>query len=113
MPQISISEDPAVTHESITLQCSLCNSHSGMQVNDGERRNLVGGQSNVTLTDSAAERRPDRRKSVAMRLREPAFDHAIELHERQRWVWHPSVRDAVDAYYSGEPHKVKDRGGVG
>ena len=38
-----------------------------LKVNDGERRNLVGGQSNVTLTDSAAERRPDRRKSVAVR----------------------------------------------
>ena len=41
-----------------------------------------------------------------LRLREPAFDQAIELHERERWVLHPSVREAVDAYYSGEPHKV-------
>jgi hypothetical protein len=75
-------------------------------VNDGERRNLVGGQSNVTLTDVAAQKRPDHRKSVAIRLREPPFCQAIELHERDRWMWHPSVRDAVDAYYSGEPSKV-------
>ena len=42
-----------------------------------------------------------------LRLREPPFDQAIELHERERWVLHPSVREAVDAYYSGEPHKVR------
>ena len=46
------------------------------------------------------------------RLREPAFDQAIELHERERWVLHPSVREAVDAYYSGEPHKVTNNQGV-
>ncbi|KAG1671870.1 hypothetical protein FOA52_003437 [Chlamydomonas sp. UWO 241] len=75
-------------------------------VNDGERRNLVGGQSNVTLTDAAAQQRADKRKSVAVRLREPAFEQAIELHERDRWVWHPNMREAVDGYYSGEPVKV-------
>jgi stage III sporulation protein SpoIIIAA len=76
-------------------------------VNDGERRNLVGGQGNVTLTGSAAERRPDRRKSVAVRLREPPFGAALELHGRERWVWHPSVREAVDAYFSGEPVRAQ------
>lgn len=74
---------------------------------DGERRNLVGGQGNVTLTDSAAERRPDRRKSVAVRLREPPFGAALELHGRERWVWHACVREAVDAFLSGEPSRAE------
>lgn len=72
-------------------------------VNDSERRNLVGGQLTVTLTDTAAQQRADKRKTVASRLREPAFAAALELHERDRWVWHPSVRDAVDSYLNGEP----------
>jgi len=74
---------------------------------DGERRNLVGGQGNVTLTDGAAEKRPDRRKSVAVRLREPPFGAALELHGRERWVWHPCVREAVDAFLAGEPTRAE------
>jgi len=72
-------------------------------VNDPERRNLVGGQSNATLTDAAAERRADKRKSVALRLREPSFSTAIEVHERERWVFHPCLRTAIDGFFSGEP----------
>ena len=60
----------------------------------------------ICLVDAAAERRPDKRKQVSMRLREPPFEHAIELHERNRWVYHPNLRDSIDAYYSGEPCKV-------
>jgi len=76
-------------------------------VNDSERRNLVGGQTHITLTDTSAEKRPDKRKNPAVRLREPVFVAALELHERERWIYHPSVRDAIDAYYAGEPVQCK------
>lgn len=68
-----------------------------------ERRNLVGGQTSVTLTDSAASQRADKRKTVNNRLREPAFACALKMHERERWVFHPSIRDSVDAFYLGDP----------
>lgn len=72
-------------------------------LNCRERGNLLGGQTSVTLSDGAAAQRADRRKTVQKRLREPVFQHVLELHERERWIFHPNVKTATDSYLNGEP----------
>jgi len=67
-----------------------------------ERGDLVGGCSTVTLSGSEAERRKDKRKQVLKRGKEPIFNAAIELHSRNRWIYHPVIKEAVDAYLDGE-----------
>ena len=72
-------------------------------VNCKERGVLLGGCSTVTLSGREAERRYDKRKQVMKRGKEPVFHAAIELHSREKWVYHPNIRVAVDAYLEGEP----------
>lgn len=67
-----------------------------------ERGILLGGCSIVTLSGMEANRRHDKRKQVLKRGREPIFHAAIELHSRTKWVYHPSIKEAVDAYLEGE-----------
>ena len=68
-----------------------------------ERGSLLGGIASVTLSGNEAERRFDKRKQVQKRAREPIFSAALELHGRSKWIFHPNVKDAVDAYLEGEP----------
>jgi hypothetical protein len=53
----------------------------------------------------AAQNQPTLSLSLRLscRLREPVFQHALELHERERWIFHPNVKTAVDSYLNGEP----------
>lgn len=67
-----------------------------------ERGELVGGCSVVTLSGKQAERRHDKRKQVLKRGKEPIFHAAIELHSRTRWIYHPKIKEAVDAYLEGD-----------
>ena len=67
-----------------------------------DRGDLVGGCSTVTLSGAQAERRKDKRKQVLKRGKEPIFNAAIELHSRNRWIYHPSIKEAVDAYLDYE-----------
>ena len=68
-----------------------------------ERGNLVGGVASVTLSGFEAERRYDKRKQVQKRAREPVFTAALELRSRTEWIFHPSIKEAVDCYLDGEP----------
>lgn len=67
-----------------------------------ERGNLVGGCKTVTLSGKEADRRQDKRKQVLKRGKEPVFHAAMELHDRTHWIYHPSVKVAVDSYLEGE-----------
>lgn len=67
-----------------------------------ERGDLLGGCSTVTLSGREAERRKDKRKEVLKRGKEPIFSAAIELQSRTRWIYHPVIKEAVDAYLEGE-----------
>merc|ERR1712070_424983 len=49
-----------------------------------------------------ADRRRDKQKQVLKRGKEPVFHAALELHSRERWIYHPRIRDAVDAYLEGK-----------
>jgi len=70
-----------------------------MLLHDPERAALAGGCHTVMLSGEEANRRRDKQKSVLMRMHEPIFGAAIELHERGRWILHRSVRSAVDGYF--------------
>lgn len=105
--EISTSEEVeaarTIAQRGVRLIASVHGNTLPELVNDSERRNLVGGQTSVTLTDRAADARMDKRKTVALRLREPSFTTALELHEREVWVYHPDVATAIDNYYNAEP----------
>eukprot|EP00534_Pseudo-nitzschia_fraudulenta_P004469 CAMPEP_0201133968 /NCGR_PEP_ID=MMETSP0850-20130426/50262_1 /ASSEMBLY_ACC=CAM_ASM_000622 /TAXON_ID=183588 /ORGANISM="Pseudo-nitzschia fraudulenta, Strain WWA7" /LENGTH=450 /DNA_ID=CAMNT_0047404737 /DNA_START=40 /DNA_END=1392 /DNA_ORIENTATION=+ len=66
-----------------------------------ERGDLLGGCSTVTLSGREADRRHDKRKQVLKRGKETVFQAAIELHSRTKWIYHPVIKDAVDAYLEG------------
>jgi hypothetical protein len=40
---------------------------------------------------------------MTQRASAPAFDVAIELHQKDRWILHPNVRYTVDTYLQGRP----------
>lgn len=61
---------------------------------------LVGGIQYVTLGDDEAKRRGTQ-KSILERKAAPAFQVAIEIHERDRWIVHESVDEAVDQLLQG------------
>ena len=61
---------------------------------------LVGGIQYVTLGDDEAKRRGTQ-KSVLERKSPPAFQIAIEIHERDNWVVHEKVDDTVDQILQG------------
>jgi stage III sporulation protein SpoIIIAA len=72
-------------------------------VNDRERGPLMGGITSVTLSGREADKRPDKRKQVIKRLREPVFHAALELHSRTSWIFHKNLMEAVDGYLENEP----------
>ena len=61
---------------------------------------LVGGIQYVTLGDDEAKRRGSQ-KSILERKASPAFEVAIEIHERNTWIVHESVDEAVDQLLQG------------
>mmetsp|Transcript_14155 Transcript_14155/g.48781 ORF Transcript_14155/g.48781 Transcript_14155/m.48781 type:complete len:446 (-) Transcript_14155:44-1381(-) len=92
-----------VTQRGVRLVATVHGTTLPEVMNDKDRSMLLGGQHTLTLSDAAARQRADQRKSVNARRSEPAIGCAIELHERERWVYHPSVKAACDAYLNGEP----------
>lgn len=61
---------------------------------------LVGGIQYVTLGDDEAKRRGTQ-KSILERKASPAFQIAIEIHERNKWIVHERVDEAVDQLLQG------------
>jgi len=61
---------------------------------------LVGGIQYVTLGDEEAKRRGSQ-KSILERKAAPAFKVAIEIHERNTWIVHENVDEAVDQLLQG------------
>ena len=61
---------------------------------------LVGGIQYVTLGDDEAKRRGTQ-KSILERKAAPAFQVAIEIHERDNWIIHENVDEAVDQILQG------------
>lgn len=61
---------------------------------------LVGGIQHVTLGDDEAKRRGTQ-KSILERKASPAFQVAIEIHERDKWIVHENVDQAVDQLLQG------------
>uniref|UniRef100_A0AAU7YPS0 Ycf45 n=1 Tax=Gracilaria hainanensis TaxID=2871843 RepID=A0AAU7YPS0_9FLOR len=61
---------------------------------------LIGGIQYVTLGDDEAKRRGSQ-KSILERKASPAFQVAIEIHDRQSWIVHESVSQAVDQLLQG------------
>src|SRR4028119_1623078 len=77
---------------------------------------LIGGIQAVTLGDDEARRRGSQ-KTVLERKAPPTFEIAIEMLERERWVIHERVAEAIDTLLRGrEPHQqirsVSERGEV-
>ena len=69
---------------------------------------LVGGIQYVTLGDDEAKRRGTQ-KSILERKDPPAFQVAIEIHERNRWVVHEKVDCMVDHILQGSCLSVQKR----
>nr|YP_010196183.1 hypothetical protein LK014_pgp080 [Gracilaria caudata]UAD83580.1 hypothetical protein [Gracilaria caudata] len=61
---------------------------------------LIGGIQYVTLGDDEAKRRGSQ-KSILERKASPAFQVAIEIHDRHSWIVHESVGQAVDQLLQG------------
>ena len=61
---------------------------------------LIGGIQYVTLGDDEARRRGSQ-KSILERKALPAFEVAIEIHERDNWIVHEKVGDTVDQILQG------------
>nr|YP_010902505.1 hypothetical protein REP52_pgp077 [Hypnea nidifica]WCH54360.1 hypothetical protein [Hypnea nidifica] len=61
---------------------------------------LIGGIQYVTLGDDEAKRRGSQ-KSIMERKAIPAFQMAIEMHERNNWVVHEKLDQAVDQILQG------------
>ena len=69
---------------------------------------LIGGIQYVTLGDDEAKRRGSQ-KSILERKALPAFDVAIEIHERNSWIIHSKVHDIVDKILHGSLASVQCR----
>lgn len=69
---------------------------------------LVGGIQYVTLGDDEARRRGTQ-KSIIERKAAPAFQAAIEIHQRNSWIIHESVGDAVDQILQGSCVLTQER----
>nr|QVY58092.1 hypothetical protein [Eucheuma denticulatum] len=77
---------------------------------------LIGGIQYVTLGDDEAKRRGSQ-KSVLERKAVPAFQVAIEIHERNDWVVHEKVDETVDQILQGivlwiQRRKLNSRGNI-
>ena len=69
---------------------------------------LVGGIQYVTLGDDEAKRRGTQ-KSILERKASPAFQIAIEIHERKNWVIHERVDETVDQILQGHQAFIQRR----
>ena len=69
---------------------------------------LLGGITTVTLSDEEARRR-NTQKAILERKAPPTFDIAIELQDRDRFVIHRDVGDAVDAMLRHDPLQPEQR----
>lgn len=69
---------------------------------------LIGGIQYVTLGDEEAKRRGTQ-KSILERKATPAFQAAIEIHERQNWVIHEKLDITVDQILQGYYASVQCR----
>ena len=69
---------------------------------------LIGGIQSVTLGDDEARRRSSQ-KTVLERKAPPTFEIAVEMLERQRWVVHERVADAVDSLLRGRQPTLQIR----
>nr|YP_009393337.1 hypothetical protein [Symphyocladiella dendroidea]ARW61899.1 hypothetical protein [Symphyocladiella dendroidea] len=69
---------------------------------------LIGGIQYVTLGDDEAKRRGSQ-KSVLERKAIPAFQVAIEIHERNSWVIHERVDNVVDNILQGSVISLQRR----
>jgi len=77
---------------------------------------LLGGIQYVTLGDDEAKRRGSQ-KSVLERKASPAFQIAIEMHDRNSWIIHEEVDKAVDQILNGsliffQRRKFNDNGSI-
>lgn len=62
---------------------------------------LVGGIQQVTLGDDEAKKRGTQ-KSILERKASPAFQIAIEIHDRSNWIVHENVESIVDQVLQGD-----------
>lgn len=69
---------------------------------------LIGGVQYVTLGDDEAKRRGTQ-KSIIERKASPAFQIAIEIHERNSWVIHERVDRTVDQILQGTYILIQQR----
>ena len=69
-------------------------------INNPILSDLVGGIQYVTLGDDEAKRRGTQ-KSILERKAAPAFKVAIEIHERNKWIVHEQLDQAVDQLLQG------------
>nr|YP_010336963.1 hypothetical protein MW574_pgp119 [Madagascaria erythrocladioides]QUE28996.1 Ycf45 [Madagascaria erythrocladioides]UNJ16548.1 hypothetical protein [Madagascaria erythrocladioides] len=69
---------------------------------------LIGGIQYVTLGDEEAKRRGTQ-KSILERRTAPAFQIAIEIHERYCWIIHENVENAIDYILQGEQVPIQKR----
>nr|AGH27607.1 hypothetical protein 565 [Neopyropia yezoensis]QFZ66943.1 hypothetical protein PyyePp097 [Neopyropia yezoensis]WKD83438.1 hypothetical protein [Neopyropia yezoensis] len=69
---------------------------------------LIGGIQYVTLGDDEAKRRGTQ-KSILERKAEPAFQIAIEIHERNVWIVHNKVKETIDQILQGHQPFVQKR----
>nr|YP_009297710.1 hypothetical protein Kuma_010 [Kumanoa americana]AOM67444.1 hypothetical protein Kuma_010 [Kumanoa americana] len=69
---------------------------------------LIGGIQYVTLGDDEAKRRGTQ-KSILERKAAPAFQVAIEIHERASWVIHEKVDETIDQILQGAHSFIQKR----
>jgi stage III sporulation protein SpoIIIAA len=69
---------------------------------------LVGGIQYVTLGDEEAKRRGTQ-KSILERKAAPAFEIAIEIHERYCWIIHENIEKSVDYILQGHKPTIQIR----
>nr|QOS04588.1 hypothetical protein [Sarcopeltis skottsbergii] len=69
---------------------------------------LIGGIQYVTLGDDEAKRRGSQ-KSILERKAAPAFQVAIEIHQRHDWIVHEAVDQAVDQILQGSTLLIQRR----
>ena len=77
-------------------------------INNPILSDLVGGIQYVTLGDDEAKRRGTQ-KSIVERKAISAFHVAIEIHERNNWVVHENVNNAVDQILQGSYTLTQNR----
>jgi len=69
---------------------------------------LIGGIQYVTLGDDEAKRRGTQ-KSILERKAAPAFQIAIEIHDRNVWIVHDKVEQTIDQILQGHQPFVQKR----